>query len=82
MVPMRTSIPLSGLKGDNMVDPSPRTPWYHGPTLMEFLETTEIDEERLQAGPLRLPMCDPDEATGARIMAEVRSHPIDLAVTA
>ena len=51
-----TSIPLSGLKGDNMVDPSPRTPWYHGPTLMEFLETTEIDEEPLQAGPLRLPV--------------------------
>ncbi len=51
-----TSIPLSGLKGDNMVDPSKRTPWYHGPTLMEFLETTEIDEERLQAGPLRLPV--------------------------
>ncbi len=51
-----TSIPLSGLKGDNMVDPSERTPWYHGPTLMEFLETTEIDEARLQAGPLRLPV--------------------------
>ena len=51
-----TSIPLSGLKGDNMVDPSTRTPWYHGPTLMEFLETTEIDEDRLQAGPLRLPV--------------------------
>ncbi len=51
-----TSIPLSGLKGDNMVDPSERTPWYHGPTLMEFLETTEIDEARLPAGPLRLPV--------------------------
>lgn len=34
------------------------------------------------AGPLRLPMCDPDEATAARIMAEIRRYPIDLAVTA
>jgi bifunctional enzyme CysN/CysC len=51
-----TSIPLSGLKGDNMVERSDRTPWYHGPTLMAFLETTEVDETRLQAGPLRLPV--------------------------
>ena len=50
------SIPLSGLKGDNMVKRSPNTPWYRGPTLMGFLETTEIDETRLQAGPLRLPV--------------------------
>ena len=51
-----TSIPLSGLKGDNMTAPSERTPWYHGPTLMGFLETCEVDESRLQAGPLRLPV--------------------------
>jgi bifunctional enzyme CysN/CysC len=51
-----TSIPLSGLKGDNMVERSDRMPWYHGPTLMAFLETTEIDETRLQSGPLRLPV--------------------------
>jgi bifunctional enzyme CysN/CysC len=51
-----TSIPLSGLKGDNMTSPSERTPWYHGPTLMGFLETCEIDETRLQAQPLRLPV--------------------------
>ncbi len=31
-------------------------------------------------GGLRLPMCEPDEATAARIMAEVRRHTIDLPV--
>jgi bifunctional enzyme CysN/CysC len=51
-----TSIPLSALKGDNMISPSARTSWYRGPTLMDFLETTEIDEVRLQSGPLRLPV--------------------------
>jgi len=51
-----TSIPLSGLRGDNIVEPSARTPWYHGPTLMAFLESCEIDETRLQSGPLRLPV--------------------------
>jgi bifunctional enzyme CysN/CysC len=51
-----TTIPLSALKGDNMTSPSQHMPWYAGPTLMEFLETTEVDETRLQAGALRLPV--------------------------
>ncbi len=51
-----TSIPLSGLKGDNMLVASDKTPWYHGPTLMGFLETAEIDETRMQAGPFRMPV--------------------------
>ncbi len=51
-----TPIPLSALKGDNMIEPSPKTPWYHGPTLMGFLETCEIDESRLQAGSFRMPV--------------------------
>jgi bifunctional enzyme CysN/CysC len=51
-----TSIPMSGLKGDNMTERSARTPWYTGPALMEFLETCEVDETRLQALPMRLPV--------------------------
>jgi bifunctional enzyme CysN/CysC len=51
-----TTIPLSALKGDNMTSPSQHMPWYAGPTLMSFLETTEVDETRLQAGALRLPV--------------------------
>jgi len=48
------TIPMSALRGDNISSPSPRMPWYAGSTLMAFLETTEIDETRLQAGALRL----------------------------
>ena len=51
-----TPIPLSALKGDNMLAHSERTPWYRGPTLMGYLETVEIDEVRQQAGALRLPV--------------------------
>ncbi len=51
-----TTIPLSALKGDNMTAPSASTPWYHGPTLMAFLETCEVDETRLQTLPFRLPV--------------------------
>jgi sulfate adenylyltransferase subunit 1 len=35
-------IPLSALNGDNVVDPSPHTPWYAGPTLLGHLETVHI----------------------------------------
>jgi bifunctional enzyme CysN/CysC len=51
-----TPIPLSALKGDNILEPSPNTPWYSGPTLMNYLETVEIDEERQQKRPFRLPI--------------------------
>ena len=51
-----TSIPLSGLKGDNMLVASEKTPWYHGTTLMGFLETCEVDETRLQKETFRMPV--------------------------
>lgn len=37
-----TSIPISALKGDNIVKPSPNTPWYDGISIMEYLETVEV----------------------------------------
>lgn len=37
-----TFIPISALKGDNVVDESCNMPWYKGNTLMHFLETVEI----------------------------------------
>ena len=48
-------IPMSALKGDNIVEPSPHTSWYHGPTLIGHLETVEI-EEALQHSPFRMTM--------------------------
>jgi bifunctional enzyme CysN/CysC len=50
------AIPISGVKGDNIVEKSANTPWYAGATLMHLLETVEIDEERVQAQPFRLPV--------------------------
>src|SRR5918912_651818 len=31
-------IPISALKGDNVVEPSRAMPWYDGPALLEYLE--------------------------------------------
>ena len=51
-----TFIPMSALKGDNVIEPSPQMPWYHGTTLMGFLETVELDAEHLQRSPFRMPV--------------------------
>jgi bifunctional enzyme CysN/CysC len=49
------AIPVSGLRGDNIKDPSEHMAWYEGPTLMGYLEAVEI-EDRLQHQPFRLPV--------------------------
>jgi len=48
-------VPLSALRGDNMLERSSATSWYQGPTLMEYLETVEIEDD-LQQRPFRLPV--------------------------
>jgi sulfate adenylyltransferase large subunit len=40
------AIPVSALKGDNVVDRTEAMPWYAGPTLLEHLETVEITGDR------------------------------------
>jgi bifunctional enzyme CysN/CysC len=51
-----TFIPMSALKGDNITAHSDNTPWYHGTTLMGYLETVEVDDDRLQRNPFRMPV--------------------------
>jgi len=38
-------VPISALEGDNVVDGSKRMAWYHGPTLLEHLETVPLPEK-------------------------------------
>jgi bifunctional enzyme CysN/CysC len=49
-------IPVSGLAGDNITALSAATPWYRGPSLMEHLETVELDIDGAQRGPFRMPV--------------------------
>jgi sulfate adenylyltransferase subunit 1 len=37
-------IPVSALRGDNIVDQSTRMPWYNGYTLLDYLENIEFEE--------------------------------------
>ncbi len=50
-----TAIPMSALRGDNVLEASTRMRWYQGPTLMSYLETVEIEND-LQRKPFRLPV--------------------------
>lgn len=48
-------IPISALKGDNVVQRSPRTPWYDGPSFLEHLESVPIDRD-FNLSELRFPV--------------------------
>ena len=52
-------VPVSALVGDNVVERSQNTPWYTGPTLLEYLETVPLrssDVNSFAAEPLRFPV--------------------------
>jgi len=48
-------IPISALEGDNVVVRSERTPWFHGQTFLDYLETVPV-EEMSDAAPFRMPV--------------------------
>ncbi|WP_068156404.1 sulfate adenylyltransferase subunit CysN [Rhodococcus phenolicus] len=48
-------VPMSAYMGDNLTAPSPNTPWYTGPTLIDHLETVEIDDAD-ETAPFRMPV--------------------------
>jgi bifunctional enzyme CysN/CysC len=57
------AIPLSALRGDNMLEPSAAMPWYSGPTLLQHLETVDAARDAGRLG-LRMPVqwvCRPDQ---------------------
>jgi sulfate adenylyltransferase large subunit len=48
-------VPISALRGDNVVEPSDQMPWYGGLPLLEHLETVEIEADR-DTDELRFPV--------------------------
>jgi bifunctional enzyme CysN/CysC len=54
-----TAIPISGFRGDNITPredgaPSPSTPWYDGPSLIEHLESVELSATTAQDRAFRM----------------------------
>ena len=63
-----TVIPIAAKHGDNVVHRSDRTPWYQGPTLLEYLENVELSA----------PQAEPSQAAAASAMGfatDCRSAP-------
>jgi len=49
------AIPVSALHGDNVITRSDRTPWFDGPSLLQYLETVEVTRD-LTSLPFRFPV--------------------------
>lgn len=50
------AIPISALKGDNVVERSTNMPWYEGPTVLETLETVPVATGRADDLDMRFPI--------------------------
>jgi bifunctional enzyme CysN/CysC len=50
-----TAIPISAVQGDNILAHTANTSWYRGPTLMDHLESVEVDAP-VAGKPFRLPV--------------------------
>ena len=55
-IEMVTAIPVSALKGDNIIERSANMPWYHGTTLLSCLETLDLDTHSTSKKPFRMPV--------------------------
>lgn len=49
------AIPLSGLNGDNVLRSSDKTPWYSGPSLMNYLDEADV-RRTSERGAFRMPV--------------------------
>jgi elongation factor 1-alpha len=56
-------VPVAAFHGDNVTKPSPRMPWYDGPTIAEALEVFREPEKPIDK-PLRIPVQDVFSITG------------------
>ena len=56
-------IPIAAFHGDNVVKPSPRMPWYSGPTVLQSLEQL-VEPVKPVEKPLRIPVQDVFSITG------------------
>lgn len=50
------AIPISGFKGDNITGPSDNTKWYTGPSLMQHLESVELNQNADQETAFHMPV--------------------------
>lgn len=77
-----TFIPVSGLNGDNILEPSkePNASWYKGPTFLDVLDGLSLPH-RDPEGPVRIPVLDKFKDSGAlHIFGKVQSGTIVVGI--
>ena len=84
-IPSVTAIPVSALRGDNLVLASDRMPWYSGPTLREALEAAEAGATQTDDDGFHLPVQwvarpSPDFRGYAGTLSSGIAHPGDEVV--
>ena len=68
-----TAIPVSALRGDNVVERASNTQWYKGPTLLGFLETVETRAAQDRApAPVPGPVGQPTEPRLPGVLGDTR----------
>ncbi|MCE5290771.1 MAG: adenylyl-sulfate kinase [Nocardiaceae bacterium] len=75
-LPSITVIPIAARHGDNVVHRSKHTPWYSGPTLLEYLEAIELVAPHASRDDLRLPVqwvSRPERGQRRRYMGRITS---------
>jgi elongation factor 1-alpha len=60
-------VPVSGLKAENLTEPSPNMPWYKGPTLIEAIDSFVIPEKPTGKA-LRVPIQDAYRIKGTGVV--------------
>jgi len=75
-LPDVATVPVSALAGDNVAEPSRRTPWYDGPTILDLLETLPSADEiaATRAGGWRLPVQYVLRPQAAAVSPEYREY--------
>jgi bifunctional enzyme CysN/CysC len=77
-IPDLVTIPISALRGDNVVEHSPETPWYDGPPLLQHLEEIDVAADR-DVDHLRLPIqwvARPTEGSRRRYLGQLAAGTI------
>jgi small GTP-binding protein len=59
-------LPISAIHGDNVATPSEKISWFHGPTVLEALDT--FHELKVEEKPLRFPIQDSYRIDGKKIL--------------
>ena len=70
------AIPISGLKGDNITAASGTMPWYQGPSLVNYLETVEVEDPALTIFGRKRRRCSSVRAFLAALSSAARSSSV------